>query len=510
MLLLRTEGIIHADIKPENCFMSMHHEHDHPSDEDAQKVQVSNLHINSLETEFLEIRLGDFGNSIHISEIPQYYSEFGIQSLPYRAPEVLLGLPFTAAIDMWSLGVMLVELCTGTPLFVGRSREDMLEQISHQLAPLCPVTFSGGMYSHLLSEISSRSNSNSLIGTPHSVHHSSTNSYTTTAHYNYDSSRWNAKVGDTSTSGSCSVPFSYTNHLSCVKRLLTHALPSTSHSLLSSDFLHFIGGLLMPDPKLRLSPVEALAHPFLCDSLAVPLHLLVGGCWGEGGAGGGGGAGATAGHHISGGCSNRHFSNRSSTASIRQLRRLTVSTLEPREVKPSSVARASAVVAVKREEDLVLAGVKTSGFNNLDESAKMLEENRKDTTQLNEAPGRGKQQSEVKKKDTTDAGSAAHHRGGTAKIDTGGGGGEVAYLNPGSSGGRAGAGSASRGQSGNNSLMALFSPPTKAVVSSSSSFARLQSSLQSSLLSSTGSKRSSSSAAGEDEPSKKRKGMKVV
>ena len=39
-----------------------------------------------------------------------YYKSFNIQSLPYRAPEVLMGRPFSFAIDMWSLGVVLLEV----------------------------------------------------------------------------------------------------------------------------------------------------------------------------------------------------------------------------------------------------------------------------------------------------------------------------------------------------------------------------------------------------------------
>jgi serine/threonine protein kinase len=36
-----------------------------------------------------------------------------IQSRFYRAPEIILGIPYTPAIDMWSLGCILVELFTG-------------------------------------------------------------------------------------------------------------------------------------------------------------------------------------------------------------------------------------------------------------------------------------------------------------------------------------------------------------------------------------------------------------
>lgn len=36
-----------------------------------------------------------------------------IQSRFYRSPEVILGLPYDVAIDMWSLGCILAELYTG-------------------------------------------------------------------------------------------------------------------------------------------------------------------------------------------------------------------------------------------------------------------------------------------------------------------------------------------------------------------------------------------------------------
>lgn len=42
-----------------------------------------------------------------------------IQSRFYRSPEVLLGIAYDLAIDMWSLGCILVEMHTGEPLFSG-------------------------------------------------------------------------------------------------------------------------------------------------------------------------------------------------------------------------------------------------------------------------------------------------------------------------------------------------------------------------------------------------------
>lgn len=43
-----------------------------------------------------------------------------IQSRFYRSPEVLLGIPYDLAIDMWSLGCTLVEMHTGKHLFSGK------------------------------------------------------------------------------------------------------------------------------------------------------------------------------------------------------------------------------------------------------------------------------------------------------------------------------------------------------------------------------------------------------
>ena len=42
-----------------------------------------------------------------------------IQSRFYRSPEILIGVSYDMAIDMWSLGCILVEMHTGEPLFSG-------------------------------------------------------------------------------------------------------------------------------------------------------------------------------------------------------------------------------------------------------------------------------------------------------------------------------------------------------------------------------------------------------
>ncbi|MGH0176943.1 UNVERIFIED_CONTAM: hypothetical protein FKN15_073811 [Acipenser sinensis] len=82
-------SIIHCDLKPENILLC--------------------------NPKRSAIKIVDFGSSCQLGQrIYQY-----IQSRFYRSPEVLLGMPYDLAIDMWSLGCILVEMHTGEPLFSG-------------------------------------------------------------------------------------------------------------------------------------------------------------------------------------------------------------------------------------------------------------------------------------------------------------------------------------------------------------------------------------------------------
>ena len=51
---------------------------------------------------------------------------------------MVLGFPYTMAIDMWSLGCMAAELFLGLPLFPGASEHDLLTRIIDALGPPPP------------------------------------------------------------------------------------------------------------------------------------------------------------------------------------------------------------------------------------------------------------------------------------------------------------------------------------------------------------------------------------
>ncbi|ORZ23312.1 kinase-like domain-containing protein [Absidia repens] len=99
LLILKEAKIIHCDIKPENILL------------ETMESPV--------------IKLIDFGSACQ--ETNQMYSY--IQSRFYRSPEVLLGMDYSAAIDMWSFGCIVVELYLGLPLFPGTSEYNQLSRI---------------------------------------------------------------------------------------------------------------------------------------------------------------------------------------------------------------------------------------------------------------------------------------------------------------------------------------------------------------------------------------------
>jgi serine/threonine-protein kinase PRP4 len=44
----------------------------------------------------------------------------------YRAPEIILGLKYDFAVDLWSAGCTIYELYTGKIMFPGHTNNDML------------------------------------------------------------------------------------------------------------------------------------------------------------------------------------------------------------------------------------------------------------------------------------------------------------------------------------------------------------------------------------------------
>ncbi|KAJ1550781.1 dual specificity protein kinase yak1 [Nowakowskiella sp. JEL0078] len=78
------------------------------------------------------IKVIDFGSACHENQTVYTY----IQSRFYRSPEVLLGLPYTSSIDMWSVGAIAAELFLGLPLFPGSSEYNQIMRIVETIGML--------------------------------------------------------------------------------------------------------------------------------------------------------------------------------------------------------------------------------------------------------------------------------------------------------------------------------------------------------------------------------------
>ena len=91
--------VIHCDLKPENILLC--------------------------DPKSKEIKIIDFGISCRFGQ--KYYKT--IQSIHYRSPEILLGNLYDYAVDVWSLGCILVEMHTGQILFNGNDEIEQMNKI---------------------------------------------------------------------------------------------------------------------------------------------------------------------------------------------------------------------------------------------------------------------------------------------------------------------------------------------------------------------------------------------
>jgi serine/threonine-protein kinase PRP4 len=103
---LKNNGVVHADIKPDNILVNEGHN---------------------------VLKLCDFGSAMFDGDnelTPYLVSRF------YRAPEVILGLPYSHPMDLWSVGCCLYELFTGNVAFPGRSNNHMLKLMLELKGPV--------------------------------------------------------------------------------------------------------------------------------------------------------------------------------------------------------------------------------------------------------------------------------------------------------------------------------------------------------------------------------------
>lgn len=118
VLYLHDLGIIHCDLKPENILIKRYRT--------------------------CEIKVIDLGSSCFQNDNLSLY----VQSRSYRAPEVMLGLPYDQKIDLWSVGCILAELCSGEVLFPNEPVVMLLARMIGMLGPIDMDMLKNGQETH--------------------------------------------------------------------------------------------------------------------------------------------------------------------------------------------------------------------------------------------------------------------------------------------------------------------------------------------------------------------------
>ncbi|KAI1177596.1 kinase-like domain-containing protein [Nemania sp. FL0916] len=212
---LRKCSIIHADLKPDNILVN----------------ETRNV-----------LKICDLGTAIDRSDAATAHTEITpyLVSRFYRAPEIILGMPYDYAIDMWSIGCTLYELYTGKILFAGDSNNQMLKVIMEIRGKFSAKLYKRGELSQMHFDDAG----------------------------NFVSAEQDKTLGKTTI-----------RTLAIVKptRDLRTRLMAASGGMTdveSRDLNHFVDLLercLALNPDKRLTPSEALKHPFFLSRVSAPL-----------------------------------------------------------------------------------------------------------------------------------------------------------------------------------------------------------------------------------------------
>ena len=217
---LQEHRIIHCDLKPENVLLKQQHRSG--------------------------IKVIDFGSSCYENQRKHSY----IQSRFYRSPETILGASYGLPIDMWSLGCILAELVTGQPLLPGEDEADQLA---------CMMELLGAPPKALL-----------LASCPKRVGKFFSASRGYVPRYCERDMLPNGRVvllGGRSKRGKVRAPPG--------TRALKQALANCDQPI----FVDFVRACLEWDPKVRMTPSQALRHPWLARRNRDQLATTVGGAF---------------------------------------------------------------------------------------------------------------------------------------------------------------------------------------------------------------------------------------
>ncbi|ERN19140.1 serine/threonine-protein kinase AFC1 isoform X1 [Amborella trichopoda] len=123
--------LIHTDLKPENVLLVSPDYVKVPEYKYSSRTAREGSYFKKLPRSSA-IKLIDFGSTTYEHQDHSYV----VSTRHYRAPEVILGLGWSYPCDMWSVGCILVELCSGEALFQTHENLEHLAMMERVLGPL--------------------------------------------------------------------------------------------------------------------------------------------------------------------------------------------------------------------------------------------------------------------------------------------------------------------------------------------------------------------------------------
>ncbi|KAI3366989.1 hypothetical protein L3Q82_009623, partial [Scortum barcoo] len=206
---LMSVGVIHGDLKPDNIML-----------------------VKGQDRSFT-VKLIDFGLAFHRSE-----TVVGARhQLPYyRAPEIMLGLPFNEAIDMWSLGSVMGYMMFGALIFPWFCDYNQMQTICEILGQPADRLLDAG------------------VKTRHFFIKTSDNQWTLMSQDQY----WQNKI----TIGNKKFPFNSLDDL----KMLSEELEGEAKDGGWGQCVELLKAMLKVDASERITPREVLRHPFIMQS----------------------------------------------------------------------------------------------------------------------------------------------------------------------------------------------------------------------------------------------------
>ncbi|OVA18264.1 Protein kinase domain [Macleaya cordata] len=219
--------LIHTDLKPENILLVSPEYIRVPDYKFLPRATKDGCYFKNLPISSA-IKLIDFGSTTFEHQDHTYV----VSTRHYRAPEVILGLGWNYPCDLWSVGCILVELCSGEALFQTHENLEHLAMMERVLGPLPQ---------HMVVRADRRAEKYFRRGTrldwPEGAN-------------SRDSMRAVWKL----------------------PRLQNLVMQHVDHS--AGDLIDLLQGLLRYDPAERLKAREALRHPFFTRDLRRCGHFL--------------------------------------------------------------------------------------------------------------------------------------------------------------------------------------------------------------------------------------------